>query len=349
MREFAVGAGVLGNLSAAYFLWLRGNADSRWPHARSLRPAPAHHSCRALLRRRLRPVCHRHDADHGHRRPLPNRRRGGFLPSAAWWLPASGSRHRALPCCLVLPWQWAWRAACSAKRLCAWRSRRPTGARPISPSASAGSPSPFPRGFPYATAGAARGASANPCSPISPLIEASPDWLVAWPGFRTHPDHCSALLPALPGAPPTPAGGLRLERLKPRPSPRCSSWVGGRCAGLLWLALRPHRPPATGDDGGPAARDRVAASLVYWPTPPALLAGLCFLDRHLSGWHKSSALAIAKENHPPRLAGHRAGPGFVDAMVTGGRGGLFQPLMGLLLVLASARLQRRNLWQAHAL
>jgi hypothetical protein len=38
--------------------------------------------------------------------------------------------------------------------------------------------------------------------------------------------------------------------------------------------------------------------------------------------------AIAKENHPPRLAA--TGIGFVNAMVTGA-GALFQPLVGLLL------------------
>jgi MFS family permease len=41
--------------------------------------------------------------------------------------------------------------------------------------------------------------------------------------------------------------------------------------------------------------------------------------------------AIAKENHPPRLAATAIG--FVNAMVTGA-GALFQPLMGFLLDLA---------------
>ena len=70
------------------------------------------------------------------------------------------------------------------------------------------------------------------------------------------------------------------------------------------------------------------ATLVYLASlPPLLLASLCLLTG-LFGSTQIVCFAIAKENHPPRLAA--TGMGFVNAMVTGA-GALFQPLMGLLL------------------
>jgi MFS family permease len=75
------------------------------------------------------------------------------------------------------------------------------------------------------------------------------------------------------------------------------------------------------------------ASLVYVADlAPVQLAGLCFLTG-LFGSTQIVCFAIAKENHPPRLAA--TGIGFVNAMVTGA-GALFQPLMGLLLDFAWA-------------
>jgi MFS family permease len=64
--------------------------------------------------------------------------------------------------------------------------------------------------------------------------------------------------------------------------------------------------------------------------PPLVVAGLCFLIGFF-GSTQIVCFAIAKENHPPRIAA--TGIGFVNAMVTGA-GALFQPLMGLLLDLA---------------
>jgi MFS family permease len=75
------------------------------------------------------------------------------------------------------------------------------------------------------------------------------------------------------------------------------------------------------------------ASLVYVADlAPVQLAGLCFLTG-LFGSTQIVCFAIARENHPPRLAA--TGIGFVNAMVTGA-GALFQPLMGLLLDFAWA-------------
>ena len=133
MREFAVGAGVLGNLSAAYFYGYAGMqiplASCSIASARagsSLLPrsaAPAAASC-------LPPARH---ADHGHRRPLSNRRRGGFLPGRQH----GGCRPVVLAIALCLA-VWSCHGnghggrRARGKRLCAWRSRPPTGARPIS-------------------------------------------------------------------------------------------------------------------------------------------------------------------------------------------------------------------------
>ena len=73
------------------------------------------------------------------------------------------------------------------------------------------------------------------------------------------------------------------------------------------------------------------AALVYIAGLTATaLAVLCFL----TGFFGSSQIvcfAIARENHPPRLSA--TGIGFVNGMVTGA-GALFQPLMGSLLDLA---------------
>lgn len=73
------------------------------------------------------------------------------------------------------------------------------------------------------------------------------------------------------------------------------------------------------------------AVLVYVPgLPTPLLAGLCFLIGFF-GSAQIVCFALVKENHPPTLSG--TGIGFVNGMVTGA-GALFQPLVGFLLDLA---------------
>ena len=73
------------------------------------------------------------------------------------------------------------------------------------------------------------------------------------------------------------------------------------------------------------------AALIYVPGLPTWgLAALCFLVGFL-GSSQIVCFALAKENHGPELSGTAIG--FVNAMVTGA-GALFQPLVGLLLDLA---------------
>ena len=82
---------------------------------------------------------------------------------------------------------------------------------------------------------------------------------------------------------------------------------------------------------GLALETLALAALVYVPglSVPAV-AGLCFLVGFL-GSAQIVVFALAKENHRPELSGTAIG--FVNAMVTGA-GALFQPLVGLLLDLA---------------
>jgi MFS family permease len=73
------------------------------------------------------------------------------------------------------------------------------------------------------------------------------------------------------------------------------------------------------------------AGLIYVPELPVVaVAGLCFLVGFL-GSSQIVCFALAKENHRAELSGTAIG--FVNAMVTGA-GALFQPLVGLLLDLA---------------
>jgi MFS family permease len=73
------------------------------------------------------------------------------------------------------------------------------------------------------------------------------------------------------------------------------------------------------------------AMLVYVPALPMVaLAVLCFLVGFF-GSAQIVCFALVRENHPPTLTS--TGIGFVNAMVTGA-GALFQPLVGLILDLA---------------
>lgn len=75
------------------------------------------------------------------------------------------------------------------------------------------------------------------------------------------------------------------------------------------------------------------AALVYVPGLPIWIVGaLCFLVGFL-GSAQIVCFALVRENHPAALSG--TGIGFVNGMVTGA-GALFQPLVGLLLDLAWA-------------
>ena len=82
---------------------------------------------------------------------------------------------------------------------------------------------------------------------------------------------------------------------------------------------------------GLALETLALAALVYVPDLPVVaVAGLCFLVGFL-GSSQIVCFALAKENHPAARSGTAIG--FVNAMVTGA-GALFQPLVGFLLDLA---------------
>jgi MFS family permease len=82
---------------------------------------------------------------------------------------------------------------------------------------------------------------------------------------------------------------------------------------------------------GLALETLALAALVYIPGLPVFAVGsLCFLVG-LLGSSQIVCFALAKENHPPGLSGTAIG--FVNAMVTGA-GALLQPLVGFLLDLA---------------
>lgn len=99
-----------------------------------------------------------------------------------------------------------------------------------------------------------------------------------------------------------------------------------------WLSDRiGRRKPAV--VGGLAAQIVVLAVLIYVPgLPVAALGGLCFLVGFL-GSSQIVCFALARENHARQLSGTAIG--FVNMMVTGA-GALFQPLVGFLLDLAWA-------------
>ena len=99
---------------------------------------------------------------------------------------------------------------------------------------------------------------------------------------------------------------------------------------LGWLSDRIGRrePPLT---AGLLLETAAIALLVYVPgLPVALLAALCFLVGFF-GAAQVVCFALARENHAAALSGTAIG--FVNAMVTGA-GALFQPLVGVLLDLA---------------
>jgi MFS family permease len=79
---------------------------------------------------------------------------------------------------------------------------------------------------------------------------------------------------------------------------------------------------------GLALQTLTLSGFVYVPDLPIpVLASLCFLAGFL-GSAQIVSFALARENHPPALSGTAIG--FVNAVVTGA-GALFQPLVGTLL------------------
>jgi MFS family permease len=104
--------------------------------------------------------------------------------------------------------------------------------------------------------------------------------------------------------------------------------VGAPAIGWLSDRIGRRKPPLV---AGLLLETAALALLVYVPgLPVPLLGGLCFLVGFF-GSAQIVCFALARENHPAALSGTAIG--FVNAMVTGA-GALFQPLVGLLLDLA---------------
>ena len=101
--------------------------------------------------------------------------------------------------------------------------------------------------------------------------------------------------------------------------------IGAPLVGWLSDRIGRRKPPLI---AGLLLQTAALALLVYVPGLPApVLGGLCFLVG-IFGSAQIVCFALARENHPAALSGTAIG--FVNAMVTGA-GALFQPLVGLLL------------------
>jgi MFS family permease len=104
--------------------------------------------------------------------------------------------------------------------------------------------------------------------------------------------------------------------------------VGAPLIGWLSDRIGRRKPPLV---AGLLLQTAALAALVYVPGLPIwIVGGLCFLIGFL-GSAQIVCFALVRENHPATLSG--TGIGFVNGMVTGA-GALFQPLVGLLLDLA---------------
>src|SRR5262245_1387873 len=104
--------------------------------------------------------------------------------------------------------------------------------------------------------------------------------------------------------------------------------VGAPIIGWLSDRIGRRKPPLV---AGLLLQTASLAALIYVPgLPGPVLAGLCFLVGFF-GSVQIVCFPLIRENHPPALSG--TGIGFVNGMVTGA-GALFQPLVGLLLDLA---------------
>lgn len=172
------------------------------------------------------------------------------------------------------------------------------------------------------------GGLANVLSGLGVVARHRQTWLIAFAGLGT-----SAPLLAFAGLWGVPfletAYGLSRTSAATLTSTIFLGWaVGAPLLGWLSDRIGRRRSPLL---VGLVLEAVALGILVYVPgLPVAALAGLCFMIGFL-GSSQIVCFALAKENHPAELSG--TGIGFVNGMVTGA-GALFQPLVGLLLDLA---------------
>jgi MFS family permease len=155
-------------------------------------------------------------------------------------------------------------------------------------------------------------------------------WLIALAGLGT-----SAPLLAFAGLWGVPfletAYGLSRTQAAALTSIIFVGWgVGAPLIGWVSDMIGRRRPPLI---AGLALQTVALSVLVYVPgLSLTALATLCFLVGFL-GSAQIACFALVRENHPAALSG--TGIGFVNGMITGA-GALFQPLVGLLLDMAWA-------------
>jgi len=172
------------------------------------------------------------------------------------------------------------------------------------------------------------GGIGNVLSGLGVVVRHRQTWLIALAGLGT-----SAPLLAFAGLWGVPfletAYALPRTTAATLTSTVFAGWaVGAPLFGWLSDRIGRRRPPLL---VGLVLETMALAILIYVPgLPVSALAGLCFLIGFL-GSSQIVCFALAKENHPAELSG--TGIGFVNGMVTGA-GALFQPLVGLLLDLA---------------
>jgi MFS family permease len=106
--------------------------------------------------------------------------------------------------------------------------------------------------------------------------------------------------------------------------------VGAPLIGWISDRIDRRRPPLI---VGLVLQTAVFAALIYIPNlPTAAITTLCFFIGFFGGG-QITCFALMKDNHPPALSGTAIG--FLNGAVTGA-GALFQPLIGVLLDLAWA-------------
>ena len=106
--------------------------------------------------------------------------------------------------------------------------------------------------------------------------------------------------------------------------------VGAPLIGWISDRIGRRRPPLV---VGLVLQTAVFAALIYIPSlPPAAITTLCFFVGFFGGG-QITCFALMKDNHPPALSGTAIG--FLNGAVTGA-GALFQPLVGMILDLAWA-------------